>query len=252
VKNWSDRHACAGVLRDRLTQMEAAVPVANASDLWEKASVVSRLQGDAAAAPILRELLAVQPNHAGANFQLGRHLLSENDGCGEAYLERAMTEDEEAVPGACELLLDFAHRTGRSELIRNTKVRLDRHTAAISASPAERNRVTESDTFIPHGLTEVEIGALVEILRADSDVIAADLAQKQMKHFQKQRLFVLCLRTRRSWFGMSRETEQAVLNRLLPIVRLPGRKLVFTPSGGFGGIASRLAKLPEARIFARA
>jgi Zn-dependent protease with chaperone function len=252
AKFWRDRHDCAAVLRDRLTQMEAAVPAVTASDLWDKAGVVARLQGDAAAVPLLRELLAMQPGHAGANLELGRHLLGENNEGGETYLERAMTEDEETVPRACQLLLEYGHRTGRADLIQNTKARLDRHSAAVAASQTERNRVTESDTFIPHGLSDAELQSVIDHLRADPDVVAADLAQKQMKYFQKQRLFVLCLRTRRNWLGMAnRDTEQAVLNRLMSIVRLPGRKLVFTPGGGFRGIASRLSRMPEARIFTR-
>ncbi len=253
AKHWQERHACAGALQDRLTRLDTAVPVASTEDLWDKAVVLMRLEGDAAAAPLLRELLAARPGHAPANFHLGRHLLAENDDRGIELLERAMAEDEDGVPTACDVLLAYAHRTGRTELIRELKARVDRHQTNLTKSQEERNSVTAADTFIPHGLTAAELEPLLTLLRHDPAVHTADLAQKQMKYFQKQRLFVLCLRMKRPWHGLAnRDLEQALVNRLLPSIKLPGRKLVFAPHGSFRALADKLARPPEARIFTRA
>ena len=253
AENWRARHGRAAALNDRLARIDAAVPVgADAEGLWDRAEVLMKLDGDAAAAPLLRQFLALRPEHAGANFCLGRHLLAENDPAGEAHLERAMETDEGAVPGACEMLLVHFRRTGRSDRLRETQSRLDRHEAAVAASHTERLNVAAGDTFIPHTLTPAELGNLRAILAGDSDIAAADLVQKQMRHFPKQRLFVLCLRVRRSWYALpSAERGQAAVARLLPKVRLPGRKLVFAPHGGFRALASRLATIPAARVFRR-
>ena len=253
AENWQARHARAAALHDRLARIDTALPAgADADGLWDKAGVMMKLEGDAAAAPLLRQLLALRPEHAGANFCLGRHLLAENDPAGEAHLERAMETDEDAVPGACELLLIHFRRGGREDRIRATQARLDHHHAALAASHTERLNVTASDTFIPHTLTAEELGALRAVLAGDPDIAAADLVQKQMRHFPKQRLFVLCLRLRRAWYQLpDRDREQATVARLLPKIRLPGRKLVFAPHGGFRAPATRLARIPAARIFRR-
>ena len=254
AENWHARHGRAAALHDRLARLDTAGPAGTDADgLWDRAGVLMKLEGDAAAAPLLRQFLALRPEHAGANFCLGRHLLAESDAAGEAHLERAIETDEDCLPGACELLLVHFRRLGREDRIRATQARLDRHEAAVAASHTERLNVVAGDVFIPHTLTAEELAALRAVLAADPEIAAADLVQKQMRHFQKQRLFVLCLRLQRAWYQLpNRDREQAAVARLLPKIRLPGRKLVLAPHGGFRALAARLARLPAARIFLRA
>jgi hypothetical protein len=75
---WKETHARAGVLQHRLESIDRAVadPAADADSLWDKAQVTINLENDAAAEPLLRQVLALRPTHAGANFCLGRHLLT--------------------------------------------------------------------------------------------------------------------------------------------------------------------------------
>lgn len=251
AENWRARHGLAAALHDRLARIEVAVPAGTDADgLWDKAGVLMKLEGDAAAAPLLRQVLALRPGHTGAHFCLGRHLLAENDAAGEAHLEAAMEADEDAVPGACELLLVRFRGLGQTDRIRATQARLDHHEAAVAASQTERLNVTAADPFIPHTLTPAELGTLRAILAGDPEIAAADLVQKPMRHFPQQRLFVLCLRLRRAWYQLpDRAREQAAVARLLPRIRLPGRKLILAPHGGFRALAARLARLPGARIF---
>jgi len=251
AENWRARHTRAAALHDRLAGIDSArSSETDPAVLWERAGVLMNLDGDAAAAPVLRQLTDLRPEHAGANFCLGRHLLAENDPTGETHLERAMATDEDSVPGACELLLVHYRRLGQTDRIRETQARLDRHEAAVAASHAERLNVTAGDTFIPHTLTPEELGGLRAVLAADAMVASADLVQKEMRHFPKQRLFVLVLRCRRAWYQLpNRDLDQAAVARLLPKIRLPGRQLVIAPHGGFRTFAARLARLPSARIF---
>lgn len=251
AENWRARHSRAAALNDRLAGIDSGrSSETDPAVLWERAGVLMNLDGDAAAAPVLRQLTALRPDHAGANFCLGRHLLAENDPAGEAHLERAMATDEDSVPGACELLLIHYRRLGQTERIRETQARLDRHEAAVAASHTERLNVTASDTFIPHTLTPAELCTLRAVLAADPMLASADLAQKEMRHFPKQRLFVLCLRTRRAWYQLpNSDMNQAAVARLLPKIRLPGRQLVIAPHGGFRTLAALIARVPSARVF---
>jgi hypothetical protein len=208
------------------------------------------LQGDAAAVPVLQQILGLRPGHVAANFCLGRHMIGENDAGGEAYLERAMAEDEELVAKGCGLLHAFFRRTGRADRVRETEVRLDRHEAAMAASQVERASVTAADHLIPHGLDDTQLENARSLLAGQSGVTAAYLVQKRMRHFQKQRLFVLCIEGRRAWYRHSDgELEQAAVNALVGKVRLPGRVLVISSSGGFAPLGKKVRIVPGARIY---
>ncbi len=252
---WRESHGKAASLQARLQSLHAAVPDpgADAESLWDKACVVMNLQGDAAAEPLLRQVLALRPAYAPAHFCLGRHLLAINDDAAEFHLERAMDEDEDLVPTACEALLVHFQRNGNTTRIRELEARLDAHEAAIAASQAERFGVASTDTLIPHGLDPETLAPLCALLEADPDVIRAELAQKQLRHFPKQKFFLLCIRVRRPWHGMADRTrEQAIANRFLLKARLPGRVLIFAPVGSFRALATRITKMKDSTIFERA
>ena len=82
--------------------------------------------------------------------------------------------------------------------------------------------------------------------------IAADLGRKELRHFVRQKLYLLCIRLRPQWHRLPNASrEQATVNRLVKAVRLPGRVLIFAPSGSFRAVARKLGKLPGARILSR-
>lgn len=251
-ETWRQRHAKAGALQDRLRHLGAATPAraADADCLWDRARVLMELQGDVAAEPALREVLAVRPAHAAANFHLGRLLLQAGQAEGETFLERAMTEDEEAVPEAGALLHNHFRATGQATRLAELRARLDRHQAALEASHRERRTVSVTDPLLPHGISEAEWAHLQEVLTAEPDLFAADLARKQLTHFPNQRLFVLAVRARPRWRWWSdRAAEQRLVERLQQRALLPGRVLICTPSGPFRPLARKLARLPDAAVF---
>jgi len=244
---WRERHARAGALTQRLSLLHQAVPEANvdADSLWDKARVLIDLHGDKTIEPILRQIIARRPDHAPANFHLGRLLLEAGNGDGEAYLERVMAEDDDAVPQACALLHDHYRRAGRADKLREIEARLDRYEKDLAASQRERSEVNASDTFIAHGLTDPEIAELRKVLATESELVYAELAQKHLKHFPRQKFFVLCAHRRRPWHGIpNRDLDLEMVRRLSQKVRLPGRLLVLPPSGAFKAIARKLSGLP--------
>jgi len=253
-KTWADRHARAASLQHQLHSLAQAVPepAADVDSLWDQARAVIDLQGDAAAVPLLHQILGLAPSHAGANFCLGRHLIAAADPAGESHLEQAMAKDESLVPKGCGLLHGHFRRIGQAGRVREIEARLDRYEAAMAASKAERANVTAADIFVPHGLEEAELEALRSLITAEPGVATAYLAQKHMHYFPKQRLFVLCVEGRRGWFRLpDRDGEQAAVKRLFAKVSLPGRVLVFAPSGAFASLARKVRRVPQARIFTR-
>jgi Zn-dependent protease with chaperone function len=253
--HWRDRHARAGALRRRLSSIEQTAPAqeADADRLWDKAVALLDLEGGKAAMPVLQQVVALRPDHAPARFHLGRLLLEDKSAEGVAQLQRAMELDEQCVPQACALLHNHYQLLGETAQLRELDARMDRYDKALEASQAERREVSAKDRFMAHGLAEDELQKLREVLAGESEVTRADLARKELAHFPAQRLFVLCVHTRRPWHGFTNhDADRALVNRLLPKIQLPGRLMVFSSSGSFRAISKKLAALPGVEVFRRA
>jgi Zn-dependent protease with chaperone function len=251
AEQWKHRHGRAAALSHRLHSLEQAVPdpAADPDSLWDKARVFLDLHGDVRAEPLLRQLLALKPDHIAANFHLGRLLLEERKPEGEDLLERAMEADDDLVPQACGLLHDYHRRSGRLDKLKEVAARMDRHEQNLAAARAESREVTARDRLAAHGLDASELDALKAVLLADREVALAWLGRKQLQHLPKQKMFLLCVQRRSAWHRLpSHDRDQALVARLSQAVRLPGRVLVFCPAGSFRPVANNLRRLPGAEI----
>ncbi len=249
---WLQAHQKSGLLHERMGRLDATITARkeDVDAIWDKARVFLELHQPEAAAPLLREILAVDPRHAAANFNLGAHLLKSGDGEGEQFLERAAAEDEEALPRVANLLHAHYRSAGLSDRIRELYARMDRYEKEVLASRQERSNVTAKDHFISHGLTDTELAALRAVLSDERDVVSADLAQKELRHFVKQKLYLLCVRIRPAWHRLpDADRQQKVIARLVKAVQLPGRVLIFTASGDFRGVGRKVRKVAGSEVY---
>jgi len=252
TKNWEARHAKANALSHRLTALEQATASKedDAEGLWDKTCVLLDLKGDKEAEPLLRRVLALRPDHHPAMFHLGRILLEDGREEGEGLLEKLMAQDEEVVPQACSLLHGYYRRAGRTDRLRELDARMDAYEKDLAASRAERREVTVRDPLIPHALSDEELGKVREALAAEPELFRAWLARKELRHFPKQKLFLLCVHARPAWHRLpSADRDQDLVNRLSRKLQLPGRVLVFGRTAGFRPLARKVQKFPSAQIF---
>jgi hypothetical protein len=150
------------------------------------------------------------------------------------------------------LLHQYYRAAGQAAQLRELDARMDRHEKSLAASHAERREVKASDTFISHGLTDTELQILREELQPELRILRAHLARKELKHFPTQRLFVLCVYSRRAWHGFpDKDLDRALVTRLSQKLKLPGRLMVFTPTGSFRAVAQKVARVPDAETFHR-
>lgn len=252
-QKWRDRHVRATALKDRLQSIDQGrLSAADVDRLWDRAVALLDLEGGKAAIPLLQEIITMRPDHPQAQFHLGRLLLDENRPEGVQHLERAMEIDENCFLQACGLLHQHFRATGQAAQLRELDGRMDRHEKSLAASQAERREVSAKDTFIPHELAEADLQALREVLQPELRVLRAHLARKELKHFPKQRLFVLCLYSRRAWHGLAhQELDRVLVARVSQKLRLPGRLMVCSPDGIYRGLARKLARVPGAEVFFR-
>jgi len=252
VEPWKERHARANALRHRLERLDQSVPAPDADEdaLWDKARVVLDLKHEKEAESLLRQILMLNPKHCAANFHLGRVLLEESNPAGVPHLEAVMEEDDESVPAASQILHAHYWRTGQTERIKELEARLDRFEKHLTDSRTERNSVSANDTFIPHGLDETALQKLRETFAADPQLARAELAQKELKHFPKQKLFVLCVHRWQSWHRLpNADQDRTLVNRLSRTVQLPGRVLVIPPSGSSRALARKIRAVTGAEVY---
>ena len=243
AEQWKQRHGRASALTHRLDSLHQAVanPEADVDSLWDKVRVLLDLQDDDKARPLLQQILALQPEHAFANFHLGRLLLMDRNARGETYMEAAMTSNDELVPAACELLREHHRRDGRMDKLKEIEARMDHYEKDLEASQKEHRELSAQDTLVPHGLGETELAGLQSVLAAESDLKHAWLGRKELKYRRNQKLFLLCIQSRRAWYQLpSQERDQALVSRLAQTVQLPGRMFVFSGSGSYGALARKL------------
>jgi hypothetical protein len=249
---WRSRHGRAALLGRRLEtlgQVDAEVG-ADADLLWEKALAVLDLRGPEAAEPLLRQLLALRPTHSAANLVLGQHLLERGQPEGESHLRRILDrEEDELFPQACEALAAHFQSAGQTSRLQEVRAQQSRYQVARAAAEQERSMVSPADRLVHHELTPDELAALRDLLVHQSDLHSAYLVRKELKHFPRQRLFVLCVRTRPNFWGRSgADRDAALVSRLIPLVKLPGRVLVIAPHGGFRALARKVMSSPDARV----
>jgi hypothetical protein len=136
--------------------------------------------------------------------------------------------------------------------LKAVEARLDRYERDLSASRAERCEVTARDKLIPHGLSEAELREVQTVLAAERNLALAELGRKELRYFPDRKLFLLCIRCRRKWHALPNHAdEQALVQYLAQTLRLPGRVLVFPPSGGFRSLARKLHQVEGAEVFRR-
>jgi hypothetical protein len=250
--SWKQTFARAVSLEHRLKVIDTAVSsgvIADAEVLWDKALASIQLHGDAAAVPILRQVLALNPAHTLANFHLGRRLIVERSEEGIILLEKAISEDENLLEPACELMFGFYRDTGNHDRLKAIRDRLDQHQATLAASVQERQSVTPSDSFVPHDLSSEHLSAVQKLIQNYPEISSAWLARKKLQNSQKQRLFVLCFETRRPWYWFRNEgNAEHLISQISSQIKLPGRVLVFTTSGPFSRVATKTRSVPSASI----
>lgn len=251
---WQNVFHQARRLERQLTPAIASVETTelNIDALWDRTKTVCELQGTEAAEPLLRQLLEQRPSHAWANITLGRHLLEHGRDEGEEFLRRILNDDDnDLIPVASEVLLNHFHQLGRTDKVQETRSALSRFEASRTAAAKERSLVTASDSFAPHGLSQLELQSLTATLAQQSDIASAWLARKVLKHFPKQRLFILVVRSKPTGlFGYSNAArDRQLVTNLIAGVKLPGRVLVIAPQGGFRALAKKILSQSDAKVF---
>jgi Zn-dependent protease with chaperone function len=252
LPSWQERHREVQEGRSRLAELtarHASGAELTPQEAYDRATLTETVAGDAdAALDQLRALHQRAPDQAAVCLSLGARLLARDDEDGCALLEQAIELDGTAAPQCCELLRDHHARHGRPEEAAAWHRRLVEHAERNEAAAEERSDVTLRDKFEPHGLPADAVAALAAQLRAIPDLRRAYLVRKRVEHFAHRPLYVLGISVVGSFRLYPKEGGQAVVQRILETVELPGETLVLHVDGDNRPFGRKLRGPRGARI----
>ncbi len=190
---------------------------------WERAQLISDTQGKAAAVPFLEDVIALQPDHASANYILGEVLLAKGDEAGVEKIELVMGKDPHATPAGCELIFNYLAGVNRMQDAEMYKHRVTEYQQKVELGRSERTTIKDTDSFKSHGVAPDALVALRAQLAKYSEVASAHLVQKAVKHFPEDQSYVLGIRRKRAWYqSQDNKLDQALIDRLASEVSFPG------------------------------
>jgi Zn-dependent protease with chaperone function len=251
---WRDRYRRIMTVRKLTSGLtETANPSSlSAAEVWAQARRIADVQGLEAAAPTLRKVLMLQPDHVGATFAVGQLHLMNGQAEGEDLLAYVMgLQNREWSLPAGQLLEKHFTSTGRKSEARDVRRQLDIFEKHQSEAEKERSDVGRSDVFTAHGLTPVELKQISSVLLKQQSCTAAWLARKMLKYFPDDPLFVLAVDSKKKNGESRADQNNRMITSLMLQLELPGRLFVVTPTGEFSGAAARLSRVPEWKIFDR-
>jgi hypothetical protein len=250
---WTARHEHARKTAQELAALEQPSDTPpKPEDLWEKARKLIDLHGDAAALPVLRQILALDPKHAAANYVCGRHHLEKDEPVGVQFIESALTTDPTLTPDGCNLLYGHFARTGQRDRLRPLEERMDQFQDVARLAQAERANITARDAFLPGELSATQTAAIRAVFEPEAEVASAAVVRKQVQHFPNSACYVVGLRLKTSWWKPRSSTaSQKLINRVVEKLELPGHFLVFVDEQNLRSLAKKVFAVPGAVVFER-
>lgn len=250
---WRARHTEAQELKSRLGGLaERPDRPLSVDELWQRAEVKLKLENDAAAVPLLEQILALRPDHALANLVRGRHWLESDDARGVEFLERAMRSDPTVTGPACQLLFGHYARTGQRERQREIEDRLEKFGELQAAAQRERDNVTTVDTFLPATLSEEQLQTLRDAVAAETAVVRAHLARKEVQIFPENPCHVLAVFVKWPLLkSVTQTTNQELVDRILGRLQFSGYLMVFIAADNLKALGQKLAEQPDSLVYER-
>jgi Zn-dependent protease with chaperone function len=252
-KKWGQRHREVQELKKQLAEADAKIAgEASVENLWNRAQLLLKLDGDLSALATVAEILQREPDHAGANFVQGRHLLAQGEAAGVPLVERAIESDPSLGVGGMDLLHQYYRRRGEKEKLRELEALSDQYQGILGQARLERTTLKPGDVFLPHELKPGELAEAIQVLAAEPAIRRACLARKQVKYLTAQRLFVLRLDVKKTFWSSGRAAAiQRIVQNVVKSIQLPGATLVFVAEGNYAAPGRAVLEVPGSTIYTR-
>jgi Zn-dependent protease with chaperone function len=234
AEQWGERHDY--ILRSRKTLAELEEKARGGAllfdEAWTRAALALELKTPEEATPLLREVLALRPDHAEANFRLGQLLLMQNDPAGVAHLERAAARDPDLLIPACQVLFGYFTEQGQPDAAERYRERAHKYIAKLEDAQPERSSLTSPKELIRHEAAPAVVERLREQLSVFPSIKAAYLAQKKLEKLPEKPLLVLGIVPTVPWYQLNHDNaNQKLINELASQLIFPEETLIVVLTG---------------------
>lgn len=261
---WRQQYQQAQYQRQYLATLkrQATTQALTLNEATSQAELTTGLDGELVALQLWQEILAQEPNHAKANYHVGKILVNRGHLSGCVYLERSIALDPDLVIPSCEELYRF-------HILHDDPVTAEiylewrqQHLPRQWRSKLERD-LQVTDRFVPHDL---ESGLITEIrhkLVKYPSIERAYLVRKPLQIWARRSLYVLGIKianppsTARQTRDLESELERELCARLqielnlgeyLTIATYYNRTSIFIDRQDLK-LIKNIQKIPESRIF---
>lgn len=168
-----------------------------ADELMEQAGLTAERFGDRQALPVLYKVLALDAEHAGANYGVGSILLGDDDERGIEFIERAMNKDRSLKFAGCEAIYYYLRGKGRDEEAKHYILAIESEEEVLGLAQQERAGVTLNDNFAEHDFAPDVIAKIRGKIQYYDEILTAYLAKKVVVHYEEIPYYVLFLDTKK-------------------------------------------------------
>ncbi|MFB2922068.1 M48 family metalloprotease [Aerosakkonema funiforme] len=190
---WKQLHEKAQLRSQNLQNLEnlAQTQSLTIEQQRKRAQLTAEFKGNTAAIPLYREVLAQQPQHSIANFELGHLLIEEKDPVGIRHIEIAIAQDPELLIPGSRLIFGFLKRQGKNEEAKIYLEKIEQNYYTWRQAATERKEVSYRDKFAHHNLPDTEATQLAQQLATYPQIKEAFLVQKVVTHLPENPFYVL-------------------------------------------------------------
>ncbi len=167
------------------------------AELIEKAGLIAEREGNKAALPVLHDAVALDPNHAEANYVLGSVLLTQDDETGIDLLRRSMQIDDQWKYAASDVAFQYLRMHGRLDEAREFAAILDAQQEDYQNAQRERESVTSNDSFATHSYDEATVAKIIQKVRYYEEITTLYLVRKEVQFFKEVPFNILFIEMRK-------------------------------------------------------
>jgi Zn-dependent protease with chaperone function len=228
---WRHQYQQAQYQYEYLATLNLQAKPLTRSEATIQADLTGELYGELLALPLWQELLAADPHHPQANYQVGKILVNRGHQSGCAYLERSIALDPDLAISSCEELYRFYTFQGD---LTSAEIYLEWRQQQLPKqwrSKLERN-IKDTDRFVPHNLAADLVTEIQQKLANYPIIDRAYLVCKPMQVFPGRSLHILGLKISHPQSNhqqqLDREVERDLGDRLKVELNLGSRLLIAT------------------------
>ncbi|HKP80642.1 MAG TPA: M48 family metalloprotease [Pyrinomonadaceae bacterium] len=252
VQSWNESHVQSKEAKKHLAKLEeeAAQRSLTVDEQWQRVTLLSQVQDDNAAIPLLQTMVREHPEHAGAHFALGAILLDQQNAEGVKYLEKSMELGPTIAGDASMRLSGFYFQQGNRELAETFRQRAAEYWKVQQRLREQAVHFSPDDKFLPHELSEAVLKEIQAQLQKVRGLSEAFLVRKVLEG--SNRVYVLAVLAGYSWNeGVSDKHLEPLFTDLSQVTGLPSPLVTLPLDVVHGDLLPKFKAVRGASIYKR-